>query len=241
MNYHRDFNTIFTFDWIKDYQWFGAGRVLTYYFINETVVNRNVDINKFSADYYIKSKKGNGYTVGTVEERQALGKQKRGFLMPIVQKVKGITIKKNELFYTCKKYLKGRRTFLNDCEYVKTVTVNENAFKVLNSLYSNFTLKFHDFWKVRTDKDFYWKDDDLLTPNSHFLNYRDFQFNFSDFSYKKDQNYNPWLWSNNSIHSASTKKILPGTLKDAENLFDKNVIPINNLVREIRDIKRNNS
>ena len=73
------------------------------------------------------------------------------------------------------------------------------------------------------------------------MNYRDFQFNFSDSSYKKDQNYNPWLWPNKSIHSASTKKILPGTLKDAENLFDKNVIPINNLVREIRDIKRNNS
>ena len=98
-----------------------------------------------------------------------------------------------------------------------------------------------DCWKVTTDKDFYWKDDDLLTPNSHFLNYHGFQFNFSDFSYEKDQNYNPWLWSNKSIHSVSTKKILPGTLKDVENLFDKNVIPIKNLVREICDIKKNNS
>ena len=49
--------------------------------------------------------------------------------MAIVQKEKGITITKNQLFYTCKKYLKGRRTFLNDSEYVQTVTVNENAFK----------------------------------------------------------------------------------------------------------------
>ena len=38
--------------------------------------------------------------------------------MPIVKKEKLITIKKNELFYTYKKYLKGRRNFLNDCEYV---------------------------------------------------------------------------------------------------------------------------
>ena len=91
--------------------------------------NRNVNINRFLGEYYIKSKKENGYTVGTVEERQALDKQKRCFLMPIVQKEKGITIKKNELFYTCKKYLKGRRTFLNDSEYVQTVTINENAFK----------------------------------------------------------------------------------------------------------------
>ena len=76
MNYHRDFNTIFTFDWKKDHQWFGTCRVLTYCFINETIVNRNVNIKKFLADYYIKSKKGNGYTVGTAEERQALDKQK---------------------------------------------------------------------------------------------------------------------------------------------------------------------
>ena len=132
MNYHRDFDTIFTFDWIKDYQWFGTGRALTYYFTNETSINRIVDINKFLTNYYVKSKKGNGYTVGTVEERQALDKQKRGFLMPIVQKEEGITIKKNELFYSCKKYLKGRGTFLNYCEYVQAVTVNENAFKELN-------------------------------------------------------------------------------------------------------------
>ena len=79
INYHRDFNTISTFDCIKDYERFGTGRALTYYFINETVVSRNVDINKFLADYYIKSKKGNGYTVGTVEERQALDKQQRSF------------------------------------------------------------------------------------------------------------------------------------------------------------------
>ena len=39
MNYHRDFNTIFTFDWVKNYQWFGTSRLLTYYTINETVIN----------------------------------------------------------------------------------------------------------------------------------------------------------------------------------------------------------
>ena len=158
--------------------------------------------------------------------------------MPIVQKEKGINIKKNELFYTCKKYLKGRRTFLNDCKYVQTINVNENAFKELNSLYPNFTLKLLDCWKVTSNRDFYWKDDNLLTPNSHFLNYGDFQLNFSDFSYEKNQNYNSWLWSNKSTYSVSIKKILPRTLKDAENLFDKNIIPIKNLVREIGDIKK---
>ena len=69
INYHRDFNAIFTFDCIKDYHCYGTDRTLTYSFINETIVNRNVNINRFLGDYYIKSKKGNGYTVSAVEER----------------------------------------------------------------------------------------------------------------------------------------------------------------------------
>ena len=146
--------------------------------------------------------------------------------MPFVQTEKGTTIKINELFYTCKKYLKGRRTFLNDCQYVKTVTLNSIALKELNSLYPHFTLQQLDYWKVPTDKYTYWKGDDLLTPNSSFLNYDDFQFNFSEFSYEKCQKYNPWLWSNKSIYNVPTTKILPETLKEAENLFDKNVMPI---------------
>ena len=54
MNYHIAFNTIFTFDLVKDLQWFGTSRLLTYYAINETVVNKNIDINKFLGDHYLK-------------------------------------------------------------------------------------------------------------------------------------------------------------------------------------------
>ena len=75
MNYYRDFNTIFTFDWVKDYQWFGTSRLLTYYAINETVVSKNINISKFLADYYLKFKKGTGYIVGSTEERQKLDKK----------------------------------------------------------------------------------------------------------------------------------------------------------------------
>ena len=34
MNYHRDFSTIFLFDWMKDYQWLGTSRLLKYDAIN---------------------------------------------------------------------------------------------------------------------------------------------------------------------------------------------------------------
>ena len=158
--------------------------------------------------------------------------------MPFVQTEKGITIKNNELFYTCKKCLRGRRSFLNYCQYVRTVTLNSKALKELNSSYLHFTLKQLECWKVPTDKYMYWKDEDLLTPNSIFLNYGNFQFNFSQFSYEKDQKYNLRLWSNKSIYNLPTTKIFPGTLKEVENLFDKNVIPIKILVKEIGNIKK---
>ena len=51
-----------------------------------------------------------------------------------------------------------------------------------------------------------------MTLNLSFLKYGDFQFNFSEFSYEKDQICNPWLWSNKSIYSVPIIKIPPVTL-----------------------------
>ena len=77
-----------------------------------------------------------------------------------------------------------------------------------------------------------------MTPNSSFLKYGDFQFNFSEFSYKKDQKYNPWLWSNKSIYNVPTIKIPPGTLKDCKELFEKDVLPIKKLAKDIGDLNK---
>ena len=74
-----------------------------------------------------------------------------------------------------------------------------------------------------------------MTPNSSFLKYSDFQFNFSEFSYEKDQKCNPWLWSNKSIYCVPTIKIPPGTLKDCKELFDKNILLIKKLVKDTGD------
>ena len=78
----------------------------------------------------------------------------------------------------------------------------------------------------------------MLTSNSSFLNYGNFKFDFSEFSYEKDKKYNPWLWANKSIYNIPTTKILPVTLQEAENLFEENVLPIKKLVKDISDIKK---
>ena len=53
--------------------------------------------------------------------------------MPFVLTEKEIAIENNELFYTFKKYLKGRSS-LNDCQYVRTVILSSTALKELDSL-----------------------------------------------------------------------------------------------------------
>ena len=56
-------------------------------------------------------KKGNGYTIGHVDQRQAFGN--RSYLMPIVWDNNDIWVAKNEIFYTTANSSQMRgRTFL---------------------------------------------------------------------------------------------------------------------------------
>ena len=160
MNYHRDLNSIFTFDYMRSLQWFGTSRLLTYHAINENVLNKNFEINKFLADYYLRDKKGSGYTVGSLEETQKLDREGIGFLMPIIRAKNDILVKRNDLFYTCRKYLKKGKTFLNNCMDIKTVNLNSSDLREFNRLYPHFTLSQLDCWKVLQDKNIYWKQND---------------------------------------------------------------------------------
>ena len=51
MNYHRYLNSIFTIDYMMSLQWFGTSRSLTYYVINENILNKTFDRNKFLVDF----------------------------------------------------------------------------------------------------------------------------------------------------------------------------------------------
>ena len=39
--------------------------------------------------------------------------------MPIIQAKNGILVKSSDLFYTCRKYLKKGKNFLNNCRILK--------------------------------------------------------------------------------------------------------------------------
>ena len=51
MNYQRYLNSIFTIDYMMSLQWFGTSRSLTYYVINENILNKTFERNKFLVDF----------------------------------------------------------------------------------------------------------------------------------------------------------------------------------------------
>ena len=110
------------------------------------------------------------------------------------------------------------------------------ALRELNALYPDFTLLQLDCWKAETPFIRRWRKDDLiLFPNTKNRHYGKAEFNYSEFVYN-DQKYNSWLKSNQFISNRSTYKLLSGTSKEVEEIFNKNVLPIKKLVKEIGDI-----
>ena len=213
--------------------------MIIYYTMNEIVTKtNNLDVNKFYEDWYI-SLKGMQYVVRTNAERNKLNLQGRGFLMPFVQRVKYIDIGLKKLFYTCRRYFKGKDSILNNCQDQKVINLNSSALRELNALYPDFTLSQLHCCKAETLFISRWGEDNLiLFPNTKNRHYGKAEFNYSEFAYN-DRKYNSWLKSNWFIFSRPTYKLLPGTLKEAEETFDKNVLPIKKLVKEIGDIKKN--
>ena len=73
--------------------------------------------------------------------------------MPIIQAKNGILVKSSDLFYTCRKYLKKGKNFLNNCTYIKTLNLNSSAVIELNRLYQHLlycSLIVGTFYKIKT-------------------------------------------------------------------------------------------
>ena len=83
--YYRDINLYFVYD--KQYkQWFSSGPEFFNEAICEKVRNKKFNLKAFARQYYDVEKKGNGYAIGYMDQRKALGN--RGYLMPIIFDIK---------------------------------------------------------------------------------------------------------------------------------------------------------
>ena len=71
-------------------------------FLNEAICkkvrNKNFNLKAFTRQYYHVRKKRNGYAIGHLDQKRALGN--KGYLMPIIFDVNNIWVAPNEIFYT---------------------------------------------------------------------------------------------------------------------------------------------
>ena len=139
--YYRDINLYFAYD-TQYKQWFSSRPELFTEAIFEKVRNKNFILKAFARQYYHVEKKGNGYAVGHLDQKRALGN--RGYLMPVILDVKDIWVAPNEIFYTAANaaQMKGK-TFLtqNRMKYMGTYTLNANDRKQFHNMLPNFQLK----------------------------------------------------------------------------------------------------
>ena len=143
--YYRDINLCFVYD--KKYkQWFSSAPEFFNEAICEKVTNKIFNLEAFARKYYYVEKKGNGYAIGHVDQKKALGN--RGYLIPMIFDRNDIWIAPNEIFYTTANAVQMRgRTFLaqNGMKYMGSYTLNVNNQKDLRSMLPNFQLKiFHE-------------------------------------------------------------------------------------------------
>ena len=79
--YYRDINLLYLYD-KQNKQWFTSGPELFNEAICEKVRNKNFNLKAFALQYYHVDEKGNGYAIGHLHQRKALGN--RAYLMPII-------------------------------------------------------------------------------------------------------------------------------------------------------------
>ena len=114
------------------------------------IINENsFDLLKVMKKYYFQEKRGNGYVIGSRDQRQKLGH--RAYLMSLIWKNDNIIIAKNEIFYTAPRSLRGKNSFLNKMKFLGGYNLTDDDVKQLNSLHPGFSLKQLNRWAKVSD------------------------------------------------------------------------------------------
>ena len=79
--YYRDINLYFVYN-TQYKKWFSCGPKFFNDAISEKVRNKNFNLKAFAKKYCHDEKKENGYAIGHMDQKKALGN--RGYLMPII-------------------------------------------------------------------------------------------------------------------------------------------------------------
>ena len=236
--YYRDINLLYVNDkQIK--QWFTSGPEFFNEAICEKVRNKKFNLKAFGLQYYHVENRGNGYAIGYLHQRKALGN--KAYLMPIIFDINDIWIAPNEIFYTTANAAQMRgKTFLTQdgIKYVGTYTLNVNEQKQLRSMLPNFQLKVFQKWMKVKVSDQQYQNELTFYPYNYYGSFGQVGYPVIGFQAvsQSTQKYKEWLGTDNRIFMKPYIRKIPKLLTDCEKLFDKDVLEIKQLVKDIGDL-----
>ena len=165
----------------------------------------------------------------------------RGYLMPIIFDLNDIWIAPNEIFYTAANATQTRgKTFLtqNGIKYMGTYALKCNEQKQLRSILTNFQLKIFEKWmKVKVSAQQY-ENELIFYPYNYYGSFGQVGYPVIGFQAvsQATQKYKEWLSTDNRIFMKPYIRKIPKLLTDCEKLFDKDVLELKQLVKDIGDL-----
>ena len=164
--------------------------------------NKNFNLKAFARQYYHIEKKVNGYAIGHLDQKKALGN--RGYLIPINFDRNDIWVAPNEILYTTANAAQmSGKTFLTQkgMKYMGSYTLNVNDQKELCSMLPNFQLKeFHKWMKVKVSVQNY-QNELIFYPYNYYRSFGKVRYPVVRFETVSPmtKKYKEWLGTDNRV------------------------------------------
>ena len=149
------------------------------------------------------------------------------------------TIDRHTTFFTLPTIIRKRYDdILENCNYIKRYILSENDEKELNTLYHGFAFnELAAFIRSKSNRTLekFGKGDIVLMPRTKYNKVPYAEMNIFNFFISNNE-YKDWLTSPYGIIFHPVLKDIPHPISACEKLFDKNVLPIKKLVKDIGDL-----
>ena len=195
----------------------------------------------------MKFKKGTGYVMGTLEEWKKITIKGLGYLMPFIVRRAStsridVGITRNKIFLTAPTALRVTHPLtgiLKNCRYLGDFLLDEEDTKKLQEIYPGFCFTQLSNWvrlpQIR-DLDFFGTEDMKFMKKTEYNNMPLTDEPFMNF-YISNNSYLKWLKNDYNVFYSTSLVNVPEPLSECEKLFDKNVLPIKKLVKDIGNLK----
>ena len=243
LEYYRNINLFFVLDENVPkrrgrQRWYTTNTSFFNEAICERVTNPNFDEKNFAKKYYDDEGKG-AKVIGQYAQRLRLGNKK--YLMPITWIFGSLWINLNEQFFTSDTLHLKSRTFLRDSSIkdLGTYKLTDEDIQEIRKLIPNFNLQFlHKFVKYKNipnDR----LSELIYYPKTSYQVFGQPEYIGSKFLTSIDsRKYGDYFHTDNLIFKQPYIKKIPSTLAAAENLFDKDVLEIKDLVTKTGNISK---